>query len=323
MKDIKKLVNDSLTRYSYIHDFNERSDVEKLITALAPHYGETIPYLYQYMNGDRDYDRWCTTGGMEINKNVNIFIHNNCELLIELFETFKDLPIKEEGRYTSYVDEEEFFKIIYDFLEAVNPELVALLKSIQEKGNLIRLENYRTGEEIYDKKNDDIYLLVDRCNTVETMISLMHELGHAYPDYLYKEYHETYNPKKVLKIESPSSILELLFIKYLIDNDLYQMEAQNYLTYYNNNIIKGATSLIEILNNNNSEDKFKRTFNYCYGQLLAYHVILNNIPYKEIVTYIHENNIETIIQEIDIDVLRIHDEINKNKNKEKIKRSIT
>ena len=323
MKNIKKLVDDSLTRFSYIHDLNERSDVEKLITALAPHYGESIPYLYQYMNGDREYDRWCTNGKMELNRNANMFIHNNRETLIDLFETFKDLPLKEEGRYGTYVDDDDFFKIIYDFLETINPELVTLLKSIQEKGNLIRLDNYRTGEEIYDKKEDDIYILIDRCNTVDSMIALMHELGHAYPDYLYKEYHEPYNPKKVLKIESPSSILELLFVKYLIDNDLYQREANNYLTYYNNNIIKGATSILEIISNNNRENKFQRTFNYCYGQLLAYHVILNQIPYKDIVTYIHDNDIETIMREIDINVLRVHNEINKSKNKEKIKRSIT
>ena len=104
-----------------------------------------------------------------------------------------------------------------------------------------------------------------------------------------------------LKSEIFSEVVELLFTKYLIDNDIYGSDASNWLIRYNNGLIESAR---ELLDKNFVKDDGSNTlldFTYLLGKIIANDYLNSNMSLKELFIYIENTNVIDIIKNINCD----------------------
>ena len=309
MERIDQIYNSYLDKYTQITNFNDQYNYKNIIETLHEHCNTKNIYTYDILYSNKGFEEKCCQLMDKTSNDFNTILNDNKEKIINFFKPFNQIPQKEKKEDKSYT--KDFYDIITHFLITINPQLVFLFNDLIDKNNLLYIPNYQNGQEMYDKSSNTIYILIGNNKNIHNMITLVHELGHAYYDILYREYPDMKDINKILKKEIPSQALELRFIKYLLDNNIYKEEVQNYLIYFNNRLKEESTNVIKEIDLNPSERKnIRSSFIYSFGKIIAYHSIINNISYDKLIDYTYEKNIDELIDEINNNEIIINNELN-------------
>ncbi len=298
MERIDTLINEYINEYPDIDDFIEKRNMSIMIASLSRFSKEKYPYLHTFLFANHQFEETCTLEQFRLDQHTYSFIRNNYRQLLDFFKSYYHSPIKDINFDDAFINQ-NFYPIINDFLKTVNPELLYLLKSIIDNNTLLRLHKYNNGEELYDKRKNKFYIIIHEDNTLANMVALVHELGHAYQDYCFQEYHEAYNLHKLLKKEISSHVLEYMFLDYLISQGIYPYIAIKLLINNNNVMMNDIKSLTkEICEPNDPGNNFINPFAYALGKVMAMYAVKNHLSYHDIVSYSHENDPMTIINDL-------------------------
>lgn len=296
-----------LSRFRHEKDYYDKKTIENMILDLHDYLKDENPYLYDELYVDKNYEKWTEQNAFKICEDYLEFANKNHDYLMNIFKNFSDLPLYDEVNTNTYVEND--YDIIERFLLEVEHDLYTLFKSLI-RNNIFRIKKSGYGTAYYDKAGDAHYIMVGKEHNFDNMVALVHEMGHVFRNYLMKERHNSYNYEDTLRAEISGEILELLFIKYLINNGIYEEEARNYLNKYNNELIKDAKELVDN-NLGNYTNVGLGQAKYLFGRIIAYHYINNKKSYSWFTIHIHNNKLLDILNELDIDYQSISDEIKK------------
>lgn len=295
MDKIEQTYNYYLNKFTQTNKLEDKKNYEIIITSFHQICKNKNPYIYDILYSNRDFEKYCNLQLDKRTQELQNILNNNKDQLTNIFNEYLDIPKTDTNQPTLTIAD-DFYNIVVNFLATINPQLCLLLNDLIDKKNIILTNDSSYGEELYDKSENIIYIIMGNNKSVDNMIILVHELGHAYYDYIYHEYHDTDSANKILKKEIPSQTLELLFIKYLIENDIYKEETIQYLTNFNDRLRKESLTVLQRLKEKSTpKHNITSEFAYAIGKLIAYYSVVNNISYDEILNYIHINNIEKLI----------------------------
>jgi len=211
--------------------------------------------------------------------------------------------------YNEYVDPNICLRVVADFLYTIDIELYNLFCELYQKGHILFKDNYVGGKELSEKKKDSIYIIMGPLISVSDMGTLVHEMGHAYKDYLFEDYHRYYNVDELLHSEISSEVLELMFYNYLVNNNIFYYQAINCLNAYNNSMINDSRYLLK----NNYNKTYLSTLSYLIGKIIGKYYTMNvNCSYHDLMQYIYLHDIKKVFKDLNIN----HEEIIKGINKE-------
>ena len=130
---------------------------------------------------------------------------------------------------------EEAQKIIIKALEPMGQDYVTLIKrAFDEKWiDVYENEGKRGGAYSWGSYDSHPYILMSYNNDLNSMFTLIHELGHSMHSYLSHESQPyLYSSYKIFVAEVASTVNENLLIKYLLKNAKYDEEKIYLLNYY-------------------------------------------------------------------------------------------
>lgn len=292
-----------LNRFGYEKDFYNKKTLENMILNLHDYLKDDHPYIYHEIYANKEYEKWTEKNAFKIDHDYQGFVDRNHDYLMGIVNNFANLTPYDEVPTDTYVYDD--YEIIKRFFIEEDPELYELFKSLINN-NIFRIKKSGYGTAYYDKACDAHYIMIGKEHNFDNMVALVHEMGHVYRNYLKKERHSSYDYELTIRSEISSEALELKFLNFLINNGIYEIDAQNYLNKYKNNIINDSKKLYD----NHFHDGLSIA-KYLFGRLLSYYYINNNISFKDFINYIHSNNLLTILNELNLDYQNISDEIKK------------
>ena len=306
---MKEIYDDCIGCFNHIKDYNNKSCIEDIINNFKEFVGDDNPYFYDmlYM-GDRKYEEWVARTTLQSKKDYTNYIFKYRDFFANILTMFKDIEIKDVGKMDSFTPESN--TIIKDFLKTIDMDAYKMFDKMDN--NVFRVLENGEGKCLYDPEKDENYAMIGKNNNFVNMVSLVHELGHCYRDYIFKTRNIDGNFDENLRSEIFSETLELAFVKYLIDNDIYSIDASNYLINYNNKIIKVSNSL---LHENFIHDNGLTTLTdlkYLIGRILANYFLNSNMTLKEFFLYINNHSTLEILSNPNIDYQEISNKLNKN-----------
>lgn len=306
---MKEIYDDCLGRFNHIKDYNNKSCIEDIINNFKEFVGDDNPYFYDmlYMD-DRKYEDWSAINTMQTRSDYDKYIFKYRDFYGTILSIFKDCEIKEITKTDPFVSESN--TIIEDFLKTIDMEAYKMFDKMDN--NVFRVLGNGEGKCLYDPEKDENYAMIGKNNNFVNMVSLVHELGHCFRDYMFKTRNIDGNFDENLRSEIFSETLELAFIKYLIDNDIYSIDASNYLTDYNNKIIKVSNSLLQENFIHDNGLSSLTDLKYLIGRILAYYFLNSNMTLKEFFLYINNHTLLEILSNPDINYQEISDNLNKN-----------
>ncbi len=133
------------------------------------------------------------------------------------------LPVS-QLRATDYnfpqMDSKAFYLMIEDFLKKISPDLYDFYLGMLEDNTIFISRDICTNflglTGSLSVTNPDSYIMIRQCNTIADIRVVIHEIGHAYYNYLNNlTYGKLRTDQVMIKTEIPSNLLELLFINYL------------------------------------------------------------------------------------------------------------
>ena len=293
----KEIFMDLYNRYSYIKDYDDKRGIQDLMTALYEHTDYNHPYLYTELYMDKKYETWNERNAFSIGEDYEDFINENNDLLKYKLYNFYSLDTKYEDKHDSYVPNMK--TILSNFFEGTDTGLYDLFNSMQD--NILMLFKNGSGQAFYDAEYDKNYVIIGKDYVFDNMVALAHEMGHAYRDHLFKKRHITHDIDERLKSEIFSEVVELLFTKYLIDNDIYASDASNWLIRYNNGLIESTREFLDKNFVKNDGSSTLLDFTYLFGKIIAHDYINSNISLKDLFIYIENTNVIDIIKNINFD----------------------
>lgn len=307
-KRMSKIYDDCLKRFNDTKDYDDRACLEDIITHFQRFVGEANPHLFTIMYLDGHYEDYVTFGPMNMRKEYEDYTVANKDFFTNIFNHFTNLELKEEVNNKTFVPNTS--EIVEDFLKTVDMDLYNLF--INSKDNMFRVYEDGGGRALYDPVKDQIYVLFGRRFIFENMVALVHEMGHCYRDHLVKKLHYTTSLEEHLKSELYSQILEYLFLNYLINNDIYAIDAKNYLDIDCNKIIRSSRTLCENIFVHDNGVSTISDIKYLLGRIVARYYINSGIPLKEFFTYLENHTLLEILNELNINYQEISDGIRKN-----------
>ena len=180
---------------------------------------------------------------MEMNKQFMLNEKKVIEHIIPNFE-YKEEKVSFDNKSASYL-----LNILEGFFNSLSPSLLSFYKKLSQNKQIFFVtspdKNYqKRAFSINDFFDDNKkYVYIYRFNNMHDLSTLIHEIGHAYYNYLNSvNCYMDYNVDFDMKIEILSILLEALFINYLkyihLDNDALMLEKDffNDLKYYRNNM---------------------------------------------------------------------------------------
>ena len=256
------------------------------------------PYFYTILyelNGD--FETYTMMGEEKRRGDYKNFCLNNMGRLLQDFETLASN--KEKNSLISSVDAIGEDDILNKFFLSIDQDLYDLYQSLKQKENILRVTDGGS-KTLFDMNTKAIYILCGKELTVENMICLVHEMGQAYRYNMKKELITSYDYDLFLRSEMTGATLELAFVKYLIENDIYGDVATEYLKAYNNGIIRDCQTVI----NNNLYVDNKQTSGlgemcFLLARIVSHSFINSNMSFKEFTDYIHNNKVARILNNID------------------------
>ena len=296
MEKLRRLYEEYLNRFTHIKDLNKQKEIGDILETLHKKVDRGNLYFYDLLYSSYSYEQYCMQGSDKVEKDFKVIMHNNYNELMNGFSYLLDIPKKEHFNRKTLLDDED--EIISTFFLSLDKDLYELYNRL--KPMTFRVFEDGTGQTSYDSEKDRTMVFAGREHTVESMIALVHELGHAYYVDTFKETRNAYDCYDMLKREIPSETLELLFIKYLIDNDLYSEDAINRLNEFNNTILNDATKFYENKMFLNETDHGQiRDMKYLLGSIMSYDFLNNNISFRDLLYYVHNSDVSSIIKNID------------------------
>ena len=283
-------------KYNKVNNFTHKNALVSLVTTLEFYLGTTDKEFQLLVKNDDNYQDRKYYNHINLMKSFNRFMDNNYELISDVIEPYKSylyrfIPFKEE-----YVEPNKCLKIVGDFLLRVDPHLYNMFCLLYTDNRILFKSDFNGGLEFNEKDRNSIHILVGTLCSVSDMATLVHELGHAYKDYLIPDYHRYYDVNSLLCSEISSKTLELMFLMYLIKFDIYKKDATNNFNCFENVI---TTSSKQILETNNYNDNYIKELSYLLGGILANNFMINdNINYSAFIRYIYLNNIKTILKDL-------------------------
>ncbi len=305
---MKEIFNDCLKRFDRIKDYDDRACVEDIIVNFERYTGGSNPYLYTMLYMDGQYEDFTVRGTLAVNANYKKFAVQYNDFFTKIFNNYAGLELYDEVKTDTKVP--NMNDIIKEFFKTIDEDLYQLF--IKSEDNIFRVYQDGDGKAFYDPTKDEIYVLLGKNLIFDNMVGLVHEMGHAYRDYLIKKRYITRDLDEHIKSEIYSETLELLFVKYLIDNDIYAIDANNYLAKYNNKIIRVSRTLSENVFVHDNGSSTLSDIKYLLGRILAYFYLDANVSLKDFFMYIDSHNLLDILNNPNINYQAISDNVNKN-----------
>lgn len=206
------------------------------------------------------------------------------------------------------VDPKILISIMINFFKSIDNDLYNLFMDYLNKEHLIisdigQSHNYTVSSAVLQ----DDYIVVDSLDSVSSMQTIVHEMGHAFYDKVNGCSLDIVGNDLRLKTEIPSQLLEILFLNYLIHNNIYVLEARECLNEFNSRIFVYSD---KFRNQDNTFDSLKYAIGILYAKQI-YNDYLCGMPFnlKDIYAYLGQNKLENIIRNIKIDYNTIMKEI--------------
>lgn len=272
-------------------------------------YANKQPYIFTilYEGQEGGFEAYCILENERRNKEYENFCRTNGGRLMQDFGILSGTPTKDALISNVEINDEE--DILSKFFLSVDKELYDIYKDMLAKNNILRVTDNET-ETLFDKKSGETYILCGKEPTVKTMIRIAREMGQVYRYHTKKELITTYEYDMYLRSEMTGFALELLFVKYLIENDLYSDVATEYLKAYNNEIIRDSQMMIDNkLFVNNKKVNGLGNMTELLGKIVSHNFVNSNMTFKDFTDYVHTTKTARILN--DINIIELSDNITK------------
>lgn len=164
----------------------------------------------------------------------------------------------------------EQYGIIIDFFKSINsPEGINIFNQLINEKRIFSTNSYNSiddGSIILNpfSKNETIYINKSEIDDIDTMVSIVHELGHAIDSFnLLRKYTNKelllYETVGSPYIEVSSKLYEKRFIEYLIENNIYPGNAKYSLDEYYHSILDSSENQLFL---SSLDDKYLKNKRY-------------------------------------------------------------
>ena len=296
MDSVKERIDLYKHKYTKVNNFTHKYALVSLIGSLEFYLGTNDKDFQSLVKEDIDYQERKYYQHINLMKSFNRFMENNNDLLNEIITPYKNCLYKFTPYKEEYIEPNTCLKIIGDFLLHVDPYLYNMFCDLYSNNHILFKSDFNGGLEFNDRDRNSIHILVGTLCTVSDMATLVHELGHAYKDYILPDYHRYFDLNNLLSSEISSKTLELMFLMYLIKFNIYKKDA---IYDFNNfqSVINNASN--QILDSNNYNNSYIKELSYLLGGILANNFMINdNMNYYDFIRYIYFNNIKTILKDL-------------------------
>ena len=160
---------------------------------------------------------------------INNDICSNIPFLNSIYKNILSNANKYPLYFTSYPNAKHFIHYAEEFFKLMGDDVYSVYQKIVNNKTLSKVVNYYDGGSCFSFLNGNSgIILKENTNYVYQTICLVHEMGHAYDDYLNKDYH--YNHLHPISDEVLSTTFEHLFIYFLTECNVFKNKEQ-YICY--------------------------------------------------------------------------------------------
>lgn len=306
-KRMKEIYDDCFNRFNDTKDYDDRACLEDIIEWFQKYVGPAHPYLYTILYLDSKYEEFVTLGAFKISKDYKEWAIKNKDFLTGIFSNFTNLELKDKVDNNTFIPNTD--EIVGEFFKTMDMDLYNLF--INSKNNIFGVYDHGGGKALYDPVKDQIYVLFGKEHNFRNMVTLVHEMGHCFKNHLIKKDYTTNNIEEHLKSELYSEILEHMFAIYLVNNDIYAIDAYDHLNNTRNDIIEVSRKLSDAIIVNDKSSTL-HDIKYLLGRILAYYYIESGMSLKEIFMDIQNHTTFEILSNPNIDYQEISNKLNKN-----------
>ena len=306
-KRMQEIYDDCFDRFNKTKDYDDRACLEDIIEWFQKYVGPAHPYLYTILYLDSKYEEFVTLGAFKISEDYKKWAINNKDFLTGIFSNFVNLELKDKVDNNTLVPNTD--EIVGEFFKTMDMDLYNLF--INSKNNIFRVYDHSGGKALYDPVKDQVYVLFGKEHNFRNMVTLVHEMGHCFKDHLIKKVYSTNSVEEHLKSELYSEIIEHIFAIYLVNNDIYAIDAYDHLNNTRNEIIEVSRKLSDAIIVNDDSSTLHE-IKYLLGRILAYYYIESGMSLKEIFMDIHNHTTLEILSNPNIDYQEISNKLNKN-----------
>ena len=293
-------------KFDKVHAFYHKYAIEALVFVLEDYLGIPDIGFKKHVENKSIYTKLKRIKNVRYHKSFKDLINNNYKLVSNFIIPYAIEDSKRvESHRESYIEFNDCLRIVSEFLKSVSPDLYNMFCNMYRSNRILFSGQHSGGCELCEKKKNSIYVIIGNLNSVDDMANLIHELGHAYKDYRYQKCHKYYNVNEVLESEISSEVLELMFLDFLLKNNIYYNDAVYSFKYYHERIIDDAKRLSRL-----DHDVYSKSFisnlSYFIGRVVACNYMINkDMTYDELINYAYKRNIIRLLQELNID----HDKV--------------
>ena len=304
--DLYLKIDNLKSKFDRVHSFYHKYAIEALIFVLEDYLGIPDIGFKKHVEKQTWYTQLKHIRNIRYHNSFKNLINDNYKLVSNMIIPYAiENSRKIELHRDSYIEFNDCLRIISDFLMYVSPNLYNMFCDLYRSNHILFSERSSGGCELFENKKDSIYIIIGSLNTVDDMANLVHELGHAYKDYNYQKSHKYYKVNEVLESEISSEVLELMFLNYLIKNNICYNDAVYSFKHYHERIIDDAKRLSKL-----DQDYYNKSFisnlSYFIGRVVACNYMINkDMSYEELINYAYKRNIIRLLQELNID----HDKV--------------
>lgn len=165
------------------------------------------------------------------------------QILYVIGKELSQININYRSNKTTYLKEEECYEIINDFLKSINKKEIfdnliinnQIFTLPEEFSTIDNIDN--DGFVVFNICANDAYIILKKFdNTVKSMFTLMHELGHIIDFETIKNKYSLNDKNKLNMVSIYNEVMskqyEKKFLNYLIDNNILKNEAIDILIDY-------------------------------------------------------------------------------------------
>ncbi len=309
--NIHEAIRDAKERFAKTKNFNRKYSLELLIRNLESYIQHFDSNFYNSIAELKQYNLQKKLLNKSLDRDFTSFMGRNKQKLCKILLPYANNPNNRTVHLdTSNIDPRTCLNIIANFLFSVDRNLYNLFIELYQNNHILIKNDYSgSGLENNEKEKESIYVFVGSLRSVSDMGTLVHEIGHAFKDYLYEDYHRYFNVEELLHSEIPSEVLELMFYNYLVNRGIYRQDAINILHNYDMSMIREARYLSISDDYNRS---YLSTLTYNLGKIIAKEYTRDpSYSYLDLLRYINMHGIMKVLKGLNIDHERINDGINK------------
>lgn len=288
-------------KFDKVHSFNHKYAIESVIKTLEDYMDIPDISFKRHVDEQFIYSKMKNIKNIRFHNSIYNLINNNYKLVSNMIVPYAIEEKKQVSLHRgTYIDQNTGLKIIGDFLKTVDVNLYNMFCQLYNSGHILFKNGFCGGCEFLEKKRNSIYIIVGPLTSVIDMQNLVHELGHAFKDYCFQDYHKYYNVNDVLSSEISSEALELMFLDYLIKNNIFYNDALYSFKYYHARIIEDA-KLLSALDKDFYNNSFINNLSYFIGRIIACDYMINkDMTYPELIRYAYSRGIIRLLKELNI-----------------------